>query len=224
MMTNSGRNWPRIAGWLGLIGALVVGIGEYTIQFSLTGDYFSPGYEYFRGISSDRLFVGHYLSVLAAPLYILGYWHLYCHLRAASVVGATVFLLLGGYSFAVGAVWLGQRVFLALTVQAIDGGLPLNDMLETFASLNEPLINVLRLAVLINSVLWVWMIASGRSDYPKWLAVFSPIVMLVSVFAIYMVSADVGRFLLPGAMNVAHVILFGLSLFALSRQRGERSG
>ncbi len=212
-------NWVRIAGWLGLLGAVLVGVGEYTIQFSQQGDYLAPGYQYFSDISLQRLFTGHYLSVLAAPLYIVGYWHLHKNLQPASSRGAFVFFILGAYTFAVGAVWLGQRVFLALTVQNIDDGLALAGTLETFAQLNEPLVNVLRVAVLVNSVLWVWMIGSGRSNYPKWLAIFSPVVLLATVFGIYVVSADVGRYLLPGAMNVTHVIVFGLSLFATRAAR-----
>lgn len=210
--TASGYNWPRIAGWLGLAGALMVGIGEYTIQFNTIGDYTAPGYEYFIGISAERLFAGHYLSVLAAPLYILGYWHLSQHLKPASVTGARAFFLIGAYSFAVGAVWLGQRAFLAYLVQESAAGSYSGDLLETFASLNEPLVNVLRIAVLINSVIWVALIWKRASQYPRWMAAFNPFALLALIFAFYFVSPDMGRYLLPGAMNVVHVILFGLSL------------
>lgn len=210
--TTESRNWPLIAGWLGLGGAVLVGIGEYTIQFNTTGDYTAPGYEYFIGISAERLYAGHYLSILAAPLYILGYWHLSQHLKPASERAARAFFLIGAYSFAVGAVWLGQRAFLAYVVQESAAGSYSGDLLETFASLNEPLVNVLRLAVLINSVIWIALIWKGRTQYPRWMAIFNPFALLALIFVFYFVSPDAGRYLLPGAMNVVHVIVFGLSL------------
>ncbi len=157
--------------------------------------------------------------MLAAPLYLAGYWHLSQNLRLANALAARAFLFIGGYSFVVGAVWLGQRAFLAHLVQAIDEGLPLTGLLETFAGLNEPLVDVLRAAVLINSVLWVAMIAGGRSRYPRWMALFSPFAMLALIFLAYFAVPVFGRFLLPGAMNVVHVILFGLSLATTSAVR-----
>lgn len=204
----------RLAGWLGLAGAVLVGIGEYTIQFNVTGDYTSPSYPYFSGISAARLSAGHYLSVLAAPLYLLGYWHLSRNLRPANALAARAFFLIGSYSFIVGAVWLGQRAFLAHVVQRIDSGQPLGELLEVFAGLNEPLVNVLRAAVLINSIIWVALIVTGKTRYPNWMAAFNPIVMLALTFASYFAAPDFGRYLLPGAMNVVHVILFILSLVA----------
>ncbi len=209
-MTWGGRQ--TLLGFLGLLGAILVGAGEYTLQFNTLGDYASAGYEYFSGISQGRLTGGHFLSVLAAPLYLLGYWHLASNLAPASKRWAQVFFFLGAYSFIVGAVWMGQRVFLAETVQAIDAGLPLAFLLERFAALNEPFVNVLRLAVLINSVIWISLIVRGRSNYPRWLAAFSPIALLAGIFALYFVAPEPGRYLLPGAMNVVHVIIFSLSL------------
>ena len=204
----------RRAGWVGLIGASLVGVGEYTIQFSLTGEYASPGYEYFAEISRTRLFLGHYLSVLCAPLYLVGYWHLGKNLAPANPRAANLFFLFGSYSFAVGSVWLGQRAFLALTVQSMVAGLSLRPLLDEFSLLNEPLVNVLRVAVLLNSIIWVWLIRSGRSRYPSWIAWLCPIALLGAIFGLYVASPEIGRYLLPGAMNVVHVLLFAASLWA----------
>ena len=89
-----------------------------------------------------------------------------------------------------------------------------------FAEHNEPLVNALRLAMLVVSVLWIALIAGGKTLYPRWMALFSPILLLGTIFAIYFyVSPALGAWLLPAAMNVVHVILFALSISVASRLR-----
>jgi hypothetical protein len=46
---------------------------------------------------------------------------------------------------------------------------------------------------------------------------FTPIVLLAAIFASYFLVPSVGVYLLPAAMNVAHVIFFGLSTWVALR-------
>ncbi len=213
-----------IAGWAGLIGAFLVCVGEFTLQFSPEGGYESTDYSYFARISFARLSIGHFFSVLAAPLYILGYWHLgQMFIRGGSKNAGWFITLFGGYAFIVGSAWLGGRIYLALTAHAIAGATPetsavLLPLLEQFAAHNEPLVNALRLAMLIVSVLWIWLISTRNTAYPRWMALFSPILLLGLIFVVYFfVSAALGAYLLPPAMNVVHVIIFALSIYCARR-------
>jgi len=209
-----------IAGWIGLIGAFFVGVGEFTLQFSPMGGYEAENYTYFARISETRISYGHFFSVLAAPLYLIGYWHLgQMFVRGGSIKAGWFITLFGGYAFVVGTAWLGGRVYLAYTAHAIASSTSpettqiLTALLGTFGEHNEPLVNALRLAMLIVSVLWITLITRGKTLYPRWMAIFSPIAMLGTIFAIYFyISPTLGAWLLPAAMNVVHVILFALSI------------
>jgi len=223
-------NLMMIAGCVGLIGALLVGVGEFTLQFSPLGGYEATDYHYFARISEARLTAGHFFSVLAAPLYLAGYWHLgQAFVHGGSVKAGWFITLFGGYAFVVGTAWLGGRVYLALTAHAIAGaGSPeqlatLQLLLTGFAEHNEPLVNALRLAMLIVSVLWVVLILRGKTLYPRWMALFSPIFLLGLIFLIYFkISPTLGAWLLPAAMNIVHVIVFALSMLVLTAQRKAR--
>jgi uncharacterized protein DUF6796 len=212
---NSGLG--RFAGWVGLAGALLVGVAEFLIQFNTAGGYERAGYEYFQQISSERLTLGYYLAVLSAPLYIVGYWFLERLLLPSGRALAAAFFLIGAYAFAIGAVWLGERAFLAFTVQAISEGAASPELLHRMASYNEPLVNVLRVAMVAVSVLWVVLILRGRTALPKWMAIFNPATILASIFALYWAAPSVGVYILPVAMNVTHVIIFGLALMTCSK-------
>ena len=223
--TNVDENVRRmllLTGWAGLIGASIVGAGEFILQFSSEGGYEAPDYGYFARVSDARLRLGHFLSVLAAPLYVVGYWHLgQMFIQGGSKMSGWVITLIGGYSFIVGTAWLGGRVYLALTVHEIaDSSYDLKPrmlaLLNAFSDHNEPLVDALRGAMMVVSLLWVMRIWSQHTLYPRWMAYFSPIVLLSVIFLIYFfVWPALGAWLVPAAMNVVHVVIFGLSLWVV---------
>jgi len=211
----------RLAGWAGLLGALLVGIGEGLMQFTPNGGIEDvTTYLYFNDISAQRLSFGHFIAILSAPLYLLGYWFLSKNLQPAGRLQSKAFFLIGAYAFMVGAVWIGQRYFLATTVHAIAAGQDLKPLLTDFSEHNEPLVNVLRLAMLLVSILWIKLILSGKTAFPKWMAIFSPIALLALMFALYFFKTTVGLYVFPVAMNITHFIVFGLALWTT---RGHRA-
>lgn len=207
-------NWLRACGWAGLLGASLVGIGEFSMQYTPNGGIEDvKDYLYFNDVSANRLSFGHFISVLAAPLYMLGYWHLSKKLEPAGPKQSKAFFLIGAYAFAVGTAWIGQRFFLATTVHEIAAGQDLKALLLVFSEHNEPFVNVLRLAMLLVSILWIKLILTGKTAFPKWMAIFSPIVLLALMFALYFFKTKIGLYVFPVAMNATHFIIFALALF-----------
>jgi len=212
-MVNQSK-YIQLAGLAGCLGAILVGIGEFSMQFTPNGGIEDvKDYLYFNDISSSRLTFGHFIAVLAAPLYILGYWSLSKNLEPAGPKQSKIFFLVGAYAFAVGTAWIGQRFFIATTVHEIAAGQDLKEMLTTFSEHNEPFVNVLRLAMLIVSILWIKLILTGKTAFPKWMAIFSPIVLLATMFALYFFKTKIGLYVFPVAMNATHFIVFALAMF-----------
>lgn len=219
MQTNT--KFIHIAGLAGCLGAFLVGVGEFSMQFTPNGGIEDvTDYLYFNDISASRLSFGHFIAVLAAPLYMLGYWHLSKKLEAAGPKQAKAFFLIGAYAFAVGTAWIGQRFFLATTVHEIAGGQDLKSLLTVFSEHNEPFVNVLRLAMLIVSILWIKLILTGKTAFPKWMAIFSPIALLALMFALYFFNTKIGLYVFPVAMNATHFIIFALAIFT-TRQKNR---
>jgi len=219
-----------ITGIAGFLAALFVGIGEFTLQYSPLGGYEVEGYGYFANVTKDKLTMGHFFSTLAAPLYILGYWHLgQMFIRGGSKIQGWIITLLGGYAFMVGNAWLGGRIYLALTAHEIadttDSNIiiQLQGLLSDFGAHNEPLVNALRLAMVVVSVLWIWRIVIGKTLYPRWVALFSPALILGLIFTTYFAGLSIGVWLLPAAMNVVHLIIFSISLYSLQRAYKKRT-
>lgn len=220
-----GKHNYNILLWTGIAGffaALFVGIGEFTLQYSPLGGYEQEGYSYFANVSKDKLTIGHFFSTLAAPLYILGYWHIgQMFIHGGSKAYGWIITLLGGYAFMVGNAWLGGRIYLALTAHEIANTSDatsvqqLKALLTDFGAHNEPLVNALRLAMVVVSIFWIWRISIGKTLYPRWVALFSPALILGGIFVIYFSGLSAGVWLLPAAMNVVHLIIFSLSILSL---------
>ncbi len=203
-----------LAGLAGCLGAILVGIGEFSMQFAPNSDIMDvTDYLYFNEVSPERLSFGHFLAVLSAPLYMLGYWHLSKKLEPAGPKQSKAFFLIGAYAFAVGTAWIGQRFFLATTVHSIAAGQDLKALLMIFSEHNEPFVNVLRLAMLIVSALWIKLILSGKTAFPKWMAIFNPAVLLVTMVMLYIFKTKIGLYVFPVAMNATHFIIFALAMF-----------
>jgi len=209
----SNSNSITLAGLAGCLGAILVGIGEFSLQFTPNGGIEDvKDYLYFNDISTARLSFGHFIAVLAAPLYMLGYWDLSKKLEAAGPKQAKAFFLIGAYAFAVGTAWIGQRFFLGTTVHEIAAGQDLKPLLTTFSEHNEPFVNVLRVAMLLVSILWIKLILTGKTAFPKWMAIFSPIALLATMATLYFTGTKIGLYVFPVAMNAAHFIVFALAM------------
>ena len=216
---SSQSKFVTFAGLAGCLGAILVGIGEFSLQFTPNGGIEDvKDYLYFNDVSAERLSFGHFIAVLAAPLYMLGYWHLSKKLEPAGPKQAKAFFLIGAYAFAVGTAWIGQRFFIGTTVHEIAAGQDLKPLLTTFSEHNEPFVNVLRLAMLIVSILWIKLILTGRTAFPKWMAIFSPIVLLGTMFTLYFFKTKVGLYVFPVAMNAAHFFIFALAMFTARKE------
>ena len=196
-----------------MLGAILVGVGEFSLQYTPNGGIEDvKDYLYFNDVSAPRLSFGHFISVLSAPLYLLGYYFLSKQLEGAGRLQSKAFFLIGAYAFTVGTAWIGQRFFLAATVHEIAAGQQLKPLLGLFSEHNEPFVNVLRVAMLLVSILWIKLILSGKTTMPKWMAIFSPIVLLASMAGLYFSGLKIGLYVFPVAMNAAHFIVFALAL------------
>lgn len=220
---SASHRWVFAAGLMGLLASILVGAAEFSLHFTETMDYTGPPYEFFLGTSAARLSFGHFTAIFCAPLYYVGYWHLYMRLAPAPVWARCAVLALGVYSFALGSVWIGSRVYPAILIQAREAAVSdaakeqLAVLLETAGFYNETILVGLRIGVLALSALFVWLVASGRSSYPRWFALANPILIVIACFAVWLAIPQVGGYLMPIAMNVAHFVLFGGSLLLMRR-------
>ncbi len=212
------------------LGTLVVAVGEFLMLYAPGGGYTpAEGHRNFAGVSPGRSTLGFYLGVLGVPIYLLGYWQIARALEPAGRRLASAVRWLGSYCTVIGNVWLGSNAYLAAVVRERERAPTefrpaLDRLVAEMDALADPLLQIIRTILLAVSLLYVYGVLTGRSDYPRWMAIFSPFLLLVLIFACYLAAPAIGQYIVPDAMNVAHCAFFTLSAFALGSAYARRRG
>ncbi len=198
-------------GLIGLLAAILVGTGEFLLHFDALGR-FGEGYEFMLGIEAQRSTIGHFIGVLGAPLYLISYWHLMKMLEPANRIASRVAFAVMSYGIFMGAIWIGSRASISAIVN--DPALAeAASLVSLYEFRYENLLEVTRLAALAFSGIFVWLVLTGRSHYPRWVAALNPILLILVSFAIWALVPSVGIYLMPIALNVAFAVLFTFSIY-----------
>lgn len=201
-----------ITALIGMLAASLVGVGEYLLHYDELARFTSGGYEFMRGIPASRSTMGHFFGVFGATMYPIGCYHIYQMLKPANQRWAFAAFLIGTFGFMVGVVWIGSRASVSALIQLPESA-EITMLIELYDLRYETLLQVIRVTTLLLSVIFIGLSLTGRSHYPRWMAVFNPIVLLVLNFVLYFLAPEIGKHSMPIALNVAFFIFFTLSLF-----------
>jgi len=211
----TGRQVAISTGVIGMLAAALVGLGEFLLHFDPLARY-GQDFDFLRGVSEFQATIGHFIGVLGAPLYVLGAWHIHLMLQPANHFWAKLAFFVMAYGCIVGAVWIGSRATAAMIVNtASDSGLASG--LALYELRYENLLTIVRIAILVLSIIFVWLTLTGRSHYPRWMAVLNPVLLIVACFLIFILTPDLGKYLMPIALNVAYFVLFTISTLIAAR-------
>ncbi len=203
-------DWKWITGIFGLLAALITGTGEFLLHYDPQAR-FTDGLAFFEGISDGRTNWGHFLGAMGAPLYAVGGFHIFLMLRTANYRWAFILFIVMAYGCAFGGVWMGSRASISAIVNAPQYA-ELGHLVELYDLRYESLLNITRIAVLLVSAIYIWLTASGRSAYPRWMAFFNPIILLLFSFAVWLFLPEIGKYMMPIALNLGFGVFFILSL------------
>lgn len=207
-----------LTGIMGLLASVVVGAGEYLLHYDPLARFAAGGFGFMQGIGAERTSLGHFLGVFGALLYPIGCYHLYLMLKPASNKWAFSAFVIGSMGFMVGVVWIGSRASISALMQLPES--PEIDALVALYDLRyETLLQVVRLTTLLLSVIFIVLILKGKTHYPKWMAFFNPILLIVVSFLIYLTAPQLGKHVMPIALNVAFFIVFSLSLLVVLKNK-----
>lgn len=209
--------WLFYTGLLGIFAALITGIGEYFLLYAPELNHGAANnYANFLHPSEAELKRGFYLSAIGAPFYIIGYWHIVGMLNLHKTKLGWLIMALAVFGFMSGFAWLISNAYQGLLVQSIaansgDAATALSAVQTKVDALSFPLLQVIRVQVLIMSAILAFAIFKYETYYPRWLAVFTPFILILMVFSTLLFMPGIGKYFVPEALNVAHFIFFSIS-------------
>lgn len=200
---------------IGIAASVIVGIGEYLLHYVPGGP--DGEISMLEHVPLGRASIGHFFAVFGAPLYFAGYYGLKKIYTPTSPLLATLLFIGGTLSFAIGGAWISSRYFAAEVLQRSAGTADHDFYLQSYEEHYQVLVWALRILVTFVSVIYVKIILKNRQGFPKWLAIFNPIVLLLIVISSLFWCKPVGNHIAPIAMNVTHFIFFGIILLHLNK-------
>jgi len=211
--------WLFYTGFLGMLAAFVTGVGEFFLLYAPELNHGAANnYANFLHPSQAELKRGYYLSVIGAPFYIIGYWHIVGMLKLHKTKLGWTIMSLAVFGFMAGFAWLISNAYQGLLVQSIaahtgEAAGALSAVQTKVDTMSFPLLQVIRFQVMIMSAILAFAIFKYETYYPKWLAIFAPFVLILLVFSTLLFIPSIGKYFVPEALNVAHFIFFTMSTF-----------
>jgi hypothetical protein len=221
----------RITGLLALLGALLYAIGDVLLLASKISLDHYPRLKPFAKLLSDaekmvvlppdRLMWGALLGVFATPLVIVGYWQIYQGLTGANPSLALTTVSLFAIGSVIGAFVHGTFYYMGEYVQALnkveDGSQAV--IAEMIGRHRKVLIITyapVMLLIVVASILFSILVASGQTAFPVWMAAFNPVMIVIAWLLLKRVLPPFVRDWTEGAgFNIAFLIFFACTTILL---------
>ena len=221
----------RVTGLLALLGALLYAIGDVLLLASKASLDDFPKLKPFAKLLSDaekmvvlspnRMILGALLGVFATPLVLAGFWQVYQGLSGAnaSLVLATVGLF--GSASVIGAFVHGTFYFMGEYIQALNkvdehSQTIIADMIGRHRKVLIITYGPVLIFIIIASVLFSILVASGTTAFPNWMAAINPVTMTIAWLVFKRILPQIVRDWTEGAgFNIAYLAFFACTTITL---------
>ena len=224
-------NAVRVTGLLAIVGALIYAVGDVLLLAGKANIADYPNLQPHAKLLSDaekmvalswrRLAWGGLLGVFATPLVVAGFWQVYQGLRPAGAAGALPPVVLFACASIVGAFVHGSFIYLGEYVQALnqvsaDAQPVIVGMLARHKRSLVITYGFLLTAIVIASIWFSVLVASGQTRFPTWMAAVNPVLALLAWLIIKKILPKRITAYTEGAgFNIAYLIFFALTTVTL---------
>lgn len=221
----------RITGLLALLGALLYAIGDVLLLASKASLEDYPRLKPFAKLLSDaekmvvlppsRMIWGALLGVFATPLVLAGFWQVYQGLNGAAQSLTFLTALLFIIASVIGAFVHGTFYYMGEYVQALnkveDGSQAvIADMIARHRKVLIITYGPILLLIVIASILFSVLVASGKTAFPVWMAAVNPVTLTIAWMLFKRVLPQFVRDHTEGAgFNIAYLVFFACTTAAL---------
>lgn len=217
--------WILILSLLGMANVLITIISDFILlgKPSSAYSFLMLGTETMWDIAPWRITAGSFIGVMALPFQLLGLVPVYVALKPAGKVLPVIALimnahtLLMGVAFHISYAYIGSSWTLHrsdVVTRYITSGL-----VDKYDSYWFILAVIMFLELLISSAIYVIIVLKGKSLFPRWMAIFNHLCVVLFVFPIILVLPyPIGGYIGPAILNISTMVYFIITLVVCYRR------
>lgn len=200
---------------LGMLSVLITIISDFILLGKPNSaiNFFVFGTETMWDIEPWRITLGTFIGVFALPFQLLGLLPLYFALKPAgrilpiiTLIGS-VHAILIGVAFHMSYAYIG-RGWALYHLNDISKEIS-SKMINSFSFYWSILLVIMSLDILLSSLIYIIIVIRGKTLFPKWMAIFSPIgVILITFPVILAFPYPIGGYIAPASINITTLIFF----------------
>ena len=205
---NSLKKEVLIAGAIGIVAAFLGTVADYLLLYNPEGGYLAQDYSWMIPLPLGRVTAGHLLGVFVIPLDAVGVWVVY---RGLEISSKKLGLAALGIGFYLGGIGAGVHGTMGPLIKAMASGA--DEATVTFyKTLFEPLAGVFVLGFFALSILFVVVVLTRETRFPKITALFNPFAVYSVIFVLYLAIPPIGNVLMPMAFNLSLGVFIAVCL------------
>jgi hypothetical protein len=221
----------RLTGLLALLGALLYAIGDVLLLASKASLDQYPKLKPFAQLLSDaekmvvlpphRMIWGALLGVFATPLIMAGFWQVYQGLNGANQTLTLLTVLLFAIASVIGAFVHGTFYYMGEYIQALNKVEDSSQAVIAGMIARHRKVLIITYApviifILIASILFSILVASGQTAFPVWMAAVNPVTMTLAWLGLKRLLPQFVRDWTEGAgFNIAFLAFFACTTITL---------
>jgi hypothetical protein len=165
-------------------------------------------------LSSSRMMWGALLGVFVTPLVLAGFWQVHQGLQGANPILVFITALLFAIASIIGGFVHGAFYYMGEYVKALNSVDEFSQTIIADMIARHRKVMIVTYApvlglVIIASILFSFLVASGATHFPAWMAAINPVTMTIAWLIIKRILPQVVRDWTEGAgFNIAYLIFF----------------
>lgn len=203
---------------LGITSVLITIISDFILigKANSAYDFLLLGTESMWDISTIRIAIGAFIGVVVLPFQLLGLIPAYFALKPAGKVLPVIMVIVNAHTLLMGVAFHISYAFIGsgwTLHYKQDAALITSDLMELYDRYWMVLAVIMTAELLFASIIYSIIILKGKSLFPRWMAVFSPLaIVLIVLPLIFLLPYPVGGFIAPACLNISTLIFFLLTL------------
>jgi hypothetical protein len=192
--------------------------------------FFELGTESMAGIAQWRITTGTFIGVFMLPFQIAGLISIYHGLKSSGKLLPALVVLADAHALIMGVAFHASYAFIAsgwkLFYTTGPENLNMSEIMQKFDFYWKLIIVIMLAELIFSSTIFVLLVMSGKTMYPKWMALLNPLCVILAMFLVIPpIPAPVGGYVGPTTLNMATLIFFIISTIViykrLKRQEAE---